>query len=141
MVERRSRMKVCMELIKAHSSRNDAEVRLYVQQLSDRLSEQDARNYLFHSLLVNCYHAVEQREVEQFGAVQMPEARLRKVLDRPADKPRLRLSLRQKDVLNTLLREDGAGSKEVQFFGWRLTELTVERQAAVICFAVIFGVG
>lgn len=120
---RRTRMQVCMEYVQVHAMENAAQVRLYVQQTSDRLSERDAKNYLFHNMLVNCYFGIQQVEVDSFGAEDMSAWRRTQVLARPSKRPRLRFSARQTEVLDAILRDAGAAGAEVEVLGLRLSSL------------------
>eukprot|EP00929_Paragymnodinium_shiwhaense_P013971 TRINITY_DN121823_c0_g1_i1.p1 TRINITY_DN121823_c0_g1~~TRINITY_DN121823_c0_g1_i1.p1 ORF type:complete len:216 (+),score=55.10 TRINITY_DN121823_c0_g1_i1:205-852(+) len=136
--EKQSRMRVCMEIVKTYTRENQREVKLYVQQLSDRLDEHDSKNYLYHSLLVNCYHAIEQEEVFDFGNSNITAARFREILTRPADKPKLRLSANQLEVLNGILRASGASREEPEkpLLGFHFADLPEEARWALILLAV-----
>eukprot|EP00927_Polykrikos_kofoidii_P056700 TRINITY_DN50790_c0_g1_i1.p1 TRINITY_DN50790_c0_g1~~TRINITY_DN50790_c0_g1_i1.p1 ORF type:complete len:318 (-),score=41.98 TRINITY_DN50790_c0_g1_i1:361-1314(-) len=133
--ERRMRMTVCMEIVKEYARENPREISLTVEQMSDRLSEYDAKNYIFHSLLVNCYHSVDQAEVEAFGAFEMASDRVRIILSALPDKPHLKLSASQLEILNSLLREDGAVDREVELVGMRFSELGGGQRAVVFVAA------
>jgi len=138
-LERRMRTHVCMELVKKRAVEAEREVRTVVQQLSDRLSEDDAKNWIYHSLLVNCYHLIRQKEVERYGSEDMSRQRMQEILTRPVDRPKLRLSNKQLDVLNGLLRESGAVGKEPELLGSRLSmldddvQLGIGMAAACVC--------
>eukprot|EP00931_Biecheleriopsis_adriatica_P038653 TRINITY_DN22110_c0_g1_i1.p1 TRINITY_DN22110_c0_g1~~TRINITY_DN22110_c0_g1_i1.p1 ORF type:complete len:241 (-),score=48.92 TRINITY_DN22110_c0_g1_i1:80-802(-) len=141
-IERRVRMQVCMELVKHYATRNELEVRLFVKQLADRLSEHDAKNYLFHSLLVNCYHTIRQaEEVHTYGSEEIAAERLHEILQSPEQRPRLRLSASQLEVLNELLREEGAMGHEVEILGMRLSDLSSDRRLAVGAVAALTCAG
>eukprot|EP00933_Yihiella_yeosuensis_P011200 TRINITY_DN11831_c0_g3_i1.p1 TRINITY_DN11831_c0_g3~~TRINITY_DN11831_c0_g3_i1.p1 ORF type:complete len:298 (-),score=58.78 TRINITY_DN11831_c0_g3_i1:96-989(-) len=135
--QRRSRMNVCMELVKRHASENELEVRLFVKNLADRLNEHDAKNYLFHSQLVNCYHNIRQLEVDAFGLEDVSAERLKGIVSTPKGKTRLRLSSNQLQVLNEILREDGVVGKEVEVLGNRMSDLTSQSQFLLAAAAVL----
>ncbi|CAJ1454607.1 unnamed protein product [Effrenium voratum] len=116
-VEKRVRMSACMELVKQHAASNDAEVQSLIAQLAPELGEFDAKNYLFHSWLVRCYHNIRQREAQTFGAEELAFPRARQLLSSGPE----RFSARQLEVLNELLREDGAMSDEVEILGSKLS--------------------
>eukprot|EP00747_Dinoflagellata_sp_TGD_P095037 gnl/TRDRNA2_/TRDRNA2_166326_c0_seq2.p1 gnl/TRDRNA2_/TRDRNA2_166326_c0~~gnl/TRDRNA2_/TRDRNA2_166326_c0_seq2.p1 ORF type:complete len:221 (+),score=44.52 gnl/TRDRNA2_/TRDRNA2_166326_c0_seq2:66-728(+) len=140
--QRRTRMYVCMELVRRRTNDNSEGVKSTVQQLSDRLSEEDARNVIYHSLLVNCYHGVQQEEVESYGAEELSADRLLDIFTRPPDRPQLKLSRKQLEVLNQLLREEEASTKPaVEVGGARLSSLDSDMQLVIGILAALLCAG
>lgn len=108
--ERRTRFHVCMEHVSTKKRRDQADIWGLIAQLSDRLSEADARNYVTHSLLVNCYHQITQEQVEVFGKEILSDLDLDKLLSRPEDgSVDIRLSAKQNELLDRILREKNQG--------------------------------
>ncbi|CAE7573249.1 CPK3 [Symbiodinium natans] len=120
-VEKRIRMSVCMEIVRTYAKEQDQQVRSIMDELSDELSEFNAKNYIFHSWLANCYHSIRQHEVRAFGIQEMSAPRRASLLRMPGP---LRLSTGQLEVLNELLREEGAFGPEVEILGMKLSAVS-----------------
>ncbi|CAL1149317.1 unnamed protein product [Cladocopium goreaui] len=119
-LEKRLRMSSCMEVVKQHTGKRPKEVEHVVAEtmrLGD-LSEFDAKNYLFHTWLAKCYHNIRQEEAQLFGAQEMPRSRVQQLFSGSLQ----RFSEKQLEVLNELLREDGAVGPEVEVLGKKLSQ-------------------
>eukprot|EP00435_Cladocopium_sp_Y103_P005497 s1390_g1.t2 len=152
-LEKRLRMSSCMELVKQQTGRSVKEVEHVVAETSrlGGLSEFDAKNYLFHTWLVKCYHNIRQEEAQSFGAQEfdwsdanehspgpeLPRSRVQQLFGGSLQ----RFSEKQLEVLNELLREDGALGPEVEVLGKKLSQHgmapTIGLAAAVLCAGLL----
>ncbi|CAE7232363.1 CPK2 [Symbiodinium microadriaticum] len=133
-VEKRIRMSVCMEIVRTYAKDQDQQVRSIVDDLADELSEFSAKNYIFHSWLANCYHSIRQHEVRAYGQQELSAPRRASLLRLPGP---LRLSSGQLEVLNELLREEGALEPEVEILGVKLSSVGVRAAVAAAGLAAI----
>mmetsp|Transcript_134368 Transcript_134368/g.189918 ORF Transcript_134368/g.189918 Transcript_134368/m.189918 type:complete len:197 (+) Transcript_134368:16-606(+) len=133
-VEKRIRMSVCMEIVRTYAKDQDQQVRSIVSDLADELSEFSAKNYIFHSWLANCYHSIRQHEVRAYGLQELSAPRRSSLLRLPGP---LRLSSGQLEVLNELLREEGALEPEVEILGVKLSSVGVSAAVAASGLSVI----
>ncbi|CAK8986820.1 unnamed protein product [Durusdinium trenchii] len=134
-LEKRVRMSSCMELVKFHASHSPKEVEVFLTAAKAELSEVQAKNFLFHTWLIRCYHNIRQEEAQTFGREELPLHR-RRVLLRSGPE---RFSVTQLEVLNELLREDGALGHEVEILGSKLSEWKGQMWLALAATALCVG--